>query len=277
MPKVLAHVSALNEGNFVAPEYILNKGGVDINLFKRLCPHRMFPMHTVGEIVENITCDFHGFHWLKDGTPTNNDRKIGCGSAQIGKSGLIIKDFDEPDAFWVDDLAKENLQYSHTRFNTSEKGSWLWMMDIQADLFHIRKGENSVHPELSEITDLNDIEMHQGDGWILQTCSTGWWVFIYPFVFLEWSPGCLAVNYTKPHNIDNEFGFDWNTQFYFDPNTTEEKRKQFEHYVEDVFVEDVNAIEKQVGGYFPLMSASDRLEDHCVHFGKWYIDNVDKK
>lgn len=276
MPKILAHVSSLNNGNFVTPEYILNNGGDHINLFKRFCPHRMYPMHEVGDIVQNISCNFHGFEWNKQGIPINNDRKIGCGEAKVGKSGLVFKDFVEPDAFWVDDLAKEELEYSHTRNNKST-GSWLWMMEIQADLLHIRKGEKSVHPALSEVTDLNDIQMFDGDGWILQTCSTGWWLFIYPFTFIEWSPGCVAINYTRPNNIDEEYGFMWNTQFYFNKNISKERRESFEFFIEDVFVEDVATIEKQASDYFPLMKSSNRLEDHCVHFGKWYLENVNKK
>ena len=69
-------------------------------------------------------------------------------------------------------------------------------------------------PKLAEITDLNGIEMYDGDGWILQTCSTGWWLFVYPYTFIEWSPGCVALNYTTPHNAQSEFGFDWITQYY---------------------------------------------------------------
>ena len=115
--------------------------------------------------------------------------------------------------------------------------------------------------------------MDSGNGWILQTCSTGWWLFIYPFTFIEWSLGCVAVNYTIPRDIKNEFGFEWNTQFYFDPAVSVEQRNTFEELIEDVFVEDVAAIEKQKGKYFPIVNAHNRLEDHCVHFGKWVTEH----
>jgi phenylpropionate dioxygenase-like ring-hydroxylating dioxygenase large terminal subunit len=268
--KVLAHQSAITDKNFVTPDYILNKGTDKVNLFHRYCPHRMYPLAEPGTHTENILCNLHGFEWDKNGIPINNDRKISCGSAQIGKSGLIFKNFIEPDHKWVDILANEtDLEYSHACYGAS-KGSWLWMLDIQADLFHIRKG--GVHPGLSEETNLDEVTLDQGDGWVIQYCSTGFWLVIYPYTFVEWSPGCLAVNYTTPNDKNNEFGFTWNTQFYYSPQTSEEKRRQFET-LEDVFREDVGVIEKQKGPYFPLMKSVSPLEDHCVHFGKWFDKN----
>jgi hypothetical protein len=145
-------------------------------------------------------------------------------------------------------------------------------MEIQADLLHIRSGENSVHPWLSTQENLEEVEMDSGDGWVIQTCSTGWWLCIYPFTFIEWSKGCLAVNYTVPKNIDNEFGFDWVTQFYYSPSITQDKKNIFEK-MEDVFHEDIEAIEAQKGKYFPLMKSTNKLEDHCVHFGEWFRNN----
>jgi hypothetical protein len=276
-PKILAHASAVSKSNFVTPEYILNNDSEQINLFRRFCPHRMYPLADTGTQVEEITCKFHGLKWDKTGIPINNDRNIKCGKADIGRSGLVLKNFVEPDHRWVDDLASEtNLEYSHSRHGTSEKGSWLWMMEIQADLLHIRQGEDVVHPELAEITDLNDIEMYDGDGWILQTCSTGWWLFVYPYTFIEWSPGCVALNYTTPHNAQSEFGFDWITQYYFDKTTIVERREEFEHYIEPVFREDVVAIESQKGPHYPLKKSSNRLEDHCVHYGNWLDSNLNK-
>lgn len=267
-PKIIAHISAIENQNFVVPEYIINKSQGDVNLFHRFCPHRMYPLSSPGSHIDEIHCEFHNFKWSREGVPINNDRKISCGKATIGKSGLIFKDFIEPDHVWVDDLSKEsNLQYSHSMHGTSN-GSWLWMMEIQADLLHIRSGKGAIHPGLSALTNLDDIGMHKGDGWILQTCSTGWWLFVYPFTFIEWSKGCLSVNYTVPKDKNSEFGFDWITQFYYDPSTTIEKRKDFET-LEDVFKEDVGAIEKQKGKWFPLTSATNRLEEHCIHYGNW--------
>lgn len=270
-PKILAHTSAVKTSNFVSPEYIINQSNDKVNLFHRYCPHRMYPLADAGTLLDgNIVCKFHKFEWDKFGLPVNNNRQIACGTAETGKSGLIFKNFVEPNHFWVDDLANEtNLQYSHSHHGTSN-GSWLWMMEIQADLLHISKG--GIHPNLSEVTDLDEVGMHHGDGWILQTCSTGWWLFVYPFTFIEWSKGCLSVNYTIPKDKNNEFGFDWITQFYYNPETSVEKRKEFET-LEDVFHEDVQAIETQKGKFFPLMEAQNRLEEHCIHFGKWVNKN----
>jgi len=271
-PKILAHISSLKDGNFVVPEFILNKREDTVNLFHRYCPHRMYPLSEPGVHVKDVTCKFHGFQWDQNGNPTNNNRKISCGTAEVGQTGLIFKNFQEPDRQWVIDLANEKtLEYSHSCQGTS-KGSWLWMMEIQADLLHIRNGNHVIHPALAAATNLDDVSMTSGDGWILQTCSTGWWLFVYPYTFVEWSPGCLSINYTTPHNVNNEFGFDWITQFYYSPEVTTEKRKEFET-LEDVFKEDVEAIETQKGHWFPIKSAHNRLEDHCVHFGEWVAIN----
>jgi nitrite reductase/ring-hydroxylating ferredoxin subunit len=271
-PKIFAHVASLDNGNFVLPEVILNKSENDVTLFHRFCPHRMYPLHNTGDHVQTITCKFHGFEWDKDGAPVNNDKKLKCGTASVGRSGLVFKDFIEPDHQWVIDLANEQrLEFSHIKQGKSN-GSWLWMMEIQADLLHIRTGDDVVHPWLSSTENLDQVVMESGENWIIQTCSTGWWLFIYPFTFIEWSKGCLSVNYTIPNNINNEFGFEWITQFYYDLNITQQRRNTFEK-LEDVFLEDVETIEMQKGNYFPLIKAMNRYEDHCVHFGKWVKAN----
>lgn len=275
-PKILSHISSLNDGNFASPEFILNKkNNTEINLFRRFCPHRMYPLADTGtQLQGHITCKFHNFEWDENGSPINNNKRLNCGSASIGRSGLIYKDFIEPNHFWVDDLANEdNLKYSHS-VTGSSIGSWLWMMEIQADLLHVWKG--GIHPQLSEITNLDDIGMYEGEGWALQTCSTGWWLCIYPYTFIEWSKGCLAINYAVPKTNNDEFGFEWISQFFYDDTTQPERRKNFEKYFQDVFVEDVIAIEKQKGKYFPLTQSQNKLENHCVHFGKWVKQHLIK-
>ena len=270
-PKILAHVSSVNKSNFVTPEYILNKGDNRINLFHRFCPHRMYPLHEPGDQVEEIQCKFHNFKWSSNGTPINNNKKLGCGNADIGKSGLVFKNFVEPDHHWVTDLAREqNLKYSHSYTGTS-KGSWLWLMDAEADLLHVY--QQGIHPFLAQQINLEDIVMEQGDGWILQNHPTGWWLYIFPFTFVEYgNPGMVMVNTVIPHSKDSEYGFDWITQFYYDATATPDRRYIFET-LEQVFKEDVAAAEKQKGNYFPLMKAMNRYEDPCVHFGKWVKAN----
>lgn len=273
-PKILAHSSVLNQGNYVLHEYIINKGSVGINLFKRYCPHRMYPLHDVGDVVHDIVCNFHNFKWDKNGTPVNNDKKLNCGTATFGRSGLIFQNFHEPNHKWVDDIAQEkNLNYSHCMQGRSA-GSWLWLMDAEADYLHV--GAGHVHPRLSKIIDSKLAMLDQGDGWILQTHKPNWWsLYVYPYTFLEYQPGCLAVNHVVPEDVNSEFNFEWITQYYYDDTVDTDQRKEFET-LEDVFKEDVNAIEKQRGKYFPLMNSSSRLEDHCIHFGEWYRKNVRK-
>ena len=247
-PRVFAHKSIVDKGNFVLPDYILNKGIDTVNLFHRFCPHRMYPLHTPGEHVENIYCKFHAFEWSKDGTPLNNTKKIHCGTTTTGKSGLVFKNFIEPDHQWVDDLAKETeLVYSHS-FQGQSTGSWLWLMDAEADLLHIHK--NGIHPFLSQQVKVENILTDQGDGWILQNHPEGWWLYIYPFTFVEYGrPGCVMVNTVIPTDINNEYGFKWITQFYYHPSVHPNTRMVFET-LETVFKEDVATAELQKGNYF---------------------------
>jgi len=267
--KVLAHLSSTAQGNFVTDNYILHKKDQGVELFNRFCPHRFYPLAELGVTATDHICKFHGLAWTQDGSPKNNNKNIKCGSATVGKSGLVFKNFVEPDHQWVTDLANEvNLQYSHTCTGSS-KGSALWMMEIQTDLLHIRHG--GVHPRLSTMVDLSDVQMEQDDDWVLQTHNDGWWLIIYPWTFVEWSSGCLGINTVVP-NSDSEFGFSWTTQFYFDPVVSQEKRNEFVT-LEDVFKEDVGVIEGQRGPYRPLLNAMERLEDHCVHFGNWVKQN----
>ena len=273
IPKILAHSSSIKNGNFTTPQYILHKNETSVDLMSRFCPHRMYPLADIGTITNgNHVCGFHGFEWTNNGIPVNNNKNIHCGKAVVGKSGLVLQNFIEPNHHWVDDLANEtNLEYSHI-CQGSSKGSWLWMMEIQADLLHIRPGEDVVHPWLSSIENLEEVNMESGDGWVIQTCSTGWWLCIYPYTFIEWSKGCLGINYTVPDNLNSEFGFTWVTQFYYDPSVSQSRKVEFEK-LEVVFNEDVTAIEAQQGPYFPLNTSQNRLEDHCVHFGNWVSAN----
>jgi phenylpropionate dioxygenase-like ring-hydroxylating dioxygenase large terminal subunit len=269
-PKIFAHLSALDSDNFVTSEYILNKTDTGVALLNRFCPHRMYPLADPGTHTGNILCQFHGLEWTKDGEAINSNKRIKCGKSTVGNSKLVFQNFQEPEYSWVNDIRnEENLKYSHSCYGNST-GSWLWMMEIQTDLWHIWKG--GVHPELAAVTDLDTVKMESGNGWILQTHSDGWWLCIYPFTFIEWSLGCLAINTTTPNDINNEFGFTWTTQFYFDPATPEQKRTEFES-LEYVFKQDVDAIEKQKGKYFPLKKSMNRLEDHCVHFGNWVTEH----
>jgi hypothetical protein len=194
-----------------------------------------------------------------------------CGVATTGKSGLVFKNFIEPDHKWVNDLSNEqSLEYSHICTGSST-GSWLWLMDAEADYLHVATGH--IHPRLSTHINMSDVGMDQGEDWIYQEHAAGWWsVYVFPYTFIEYKKGCLSVNYVTPVDENVEFGFSWITQFYYDSKVTPEDRIEFET-LETVFKEDVAAIEMIKGKYFPLMNAMNKYEDHCVHWGQWVLKN----
>lgn len=268
-PKVIGHISALKHGPFVGQEYIMTKVDDEIRLLNRLCPHRFYPIGDLGYI-ENITCKLHGFSFNEDGSSKNNPYKLSCHSSNVGKSGIVFRNFSEPDHKWVNDVANEkNLQYSHCYFGKSD-GNWLWLMEIEADLWHIR--ESGVHPWLSSQINPLDVKLENGDGWIYQEHPDGWWVYVFPFIFIEWTKGCLSINCTFPNDIKIETGYSWLTQLYYDPEVTQEKRDIF-NKIEDVFREDVLVSEQQKTKYIPYKKSLNVLEDQAVVFGEWVEKN----
>lgn len=272
VPKIYAHISSLNKNTFVLPNCIISNNKNDILKFSRTCPHRGYKIGNPGEQNNNIKCILHGFEFDCEGKPINNENELKSQQTlSVGKSGLIFENFKEPDHWWVDTICNEKELIYERSYQGNSVGSWLWMMEIQADLLHVQK--NGIHPVLSELVDLDNVKMENGDNWILQSFDGGFWLFIYPYTFVEWAPGCLGINYTIPNDKQQEFGFSWITQFYYNKNISEQKKKEFE-LLEPVFKEDVEAVEKQIIPYFPLKKALNRLEEHCVHFGQWFKNNV---
>ena len=116
----------------------------------------------------------------------------------------------------------------------------------------------------------------EGDGWVFQKHNAGWWLQLFPFTFVEYgNPGCLVVNYVVPKDINNEYGFDWYSQFYYDPTVHVNDRVVFETF-DTTYSEDIAAVELQNGKYFPLTRTSNYLETHSVNWGNWYTKNLIK-
>ena len=272
-PQFFAHKSALE--NFVTHKHIIthNSQG-ELNAYNRRCPHRGYLMGEPGyRLDDQIICKFHGFKFDKDG----NSIDCKCSNlpgklVNISRSGLIYKNWIEPNHFWVDELEKEtNFIYEHSKIGHSS-GSWLWMMDVESDLLHVRKG--GIHPKLAQQLDVEkDIKCEQGDDWVIQIHPNGWWLFVYPFLAVDYyRPGQLAITYTVPDN-KTEYGFSWISQYYYNPDIPYYQKDYFETFVYDVWLEDVAAIEKLDLPFFPLKKSTHWLEDHSVHFGEWYNKN----
>lgn len=267
LPKILGHVACVGTSNYVTNEFILHLNKSKIDLFRKFCPHKMYPLHEPGELVNEIHCKFHNFKWNIEGAPVNNNKKLTCGTAEIGRSGLILKDFIEPNHQWVADLANETkLVYSHCTTGKSD-GSWLWLMDAEADYLHVYHG--GIHEDLPNDINLSHVKFDNGDGWVIQMHDLNWWsLYIFPLTFIEYKPGCLAINLVTPEDINSEFKFTWLTQFYYDSGVPENERKKFET-LEDVFIEDVRTIEKQKTKFFCISQPENKFEEHSFQFGLW--------
>ena len=271
-PLAVAHKNCADKEMFVAPEYIISKSNDKVKALNKFCPHRKYPLGKTGTFLNKLQCELHGFAFNPDGTAINNNRNLSCPSVKLGRSGLLFRDFEEPDAEWVDDLANEpNLIFSHMTEHKSH-GSYLWSTDVAIDLLHVKSG--TIHPLLMQQVNPEVFKLSEGDGWALQKFSDqGWWLFIYPFTFIEYNrEGCLAINTSIPDNYNNEYGFTWYTQYYYNKDVHADKRLIFET-LDLTFNEDVKASELQKGDYYPLLKVTDDLEKHCVTYGQWVTEN----
>lgn len=285
-PQIYAHRSALNKGNFVAEDKIICKDDSGVRLKSRECPHRGYIMHTPGEVVKNVVCKMHGLAWNSDGSPSQE--KSYCehfyklhdrGSLDTGKSGLLFKNFKEPEnAEWVQVLSEQtDLEFNRTLRGESS-GSWLWFMEQLTDVLHLRQG--GIHPRQSLETPLSTMELDVGDGHVTQiytlaSGTKGYWIYIFPGFAVEFEPGKLLINRVIPNDINNEFGFSWELQLYYSPSVDAVEREEWEKQIE-VFMEDIYAVEKIKKPFFPLRKMVTDLEKLMYHWGEWYLKNLTK-
>ena len=278
-PLILAHESSCNSGGFVVPDRIIVKENNSYALKARVCPHRGYIMHNIGDIITNqIQCKLHGFCWDKTGNPATEEHFYKLphyGTVEKGRSGLLFQNFVEPkDAEWVEILSKEkNLQYTKS-YSGKSNGSWLWLMDLDADLLHFR--ENGVHPRQSLETPLETLTITNGDDWCQQISKSGFWLFVFPFTAIEYEPGKLSVNRVVPNDIKNEYGFEWHTQIYYDPSVDSSRREIWEKLI-NVYLEDIETIENIKPPFYPLKKKINKWEDHTMLWAEWYHKNLIRK
>lgn len=273
-PQILTHKNSLQFGNLVLQDKIVTKSQGVFKVKNRECPHRAYPIGNPGDILQKIECELHGFCWDNNGMPVEpNIYKLqDRGPVNEGISGLLFQNFNEPtESTWVKILENEkNLEYLRSEVGTSH-GSWLWLMDIYSDLLHIRK--NGVHPNLSLEIPLDTLTLEHGKDWVLQkNTGPGFWLFIFPFTAIEWSKGKLSIKRIVPHNIDQEFGFDWQVQLFYDKDIDSSQRKIWESLI-DVYKEDISAIEKIRKPFYPLKKSISKWEDQTKLWGDWYLNN----
>jgi hypothetical protein len=285
-PQLYAHCSALNNGNFVTEDLIICKTNSGLSLKSRECPHRGYTMHTPGDVVKNIVCKMHGLAWAGDGSPCQE--KSYCehfyklhhrGDIAVGKSGLLFKNFKEPEnAEWVQVLSEQtDLEFNRTLSGEST-GSWLWFMEQLTDVLHLRQG--GIHPRQSVETPLSTMELGVGDGYVTQiytlpTGSKGYWIYIFPGFAVEFEPGKLLINRVIPNDVNTEFGFKWELQLYYSPSVDAVGREEWEKQIE-VFMEDICAVEKIKKPFFPLRQMVTDLEKLMFHWGEWYLKSSNK-
>jgi hypothetical protein len=285
-PQLYAHCSALNNGNFVTEDLIICKTNSGLSLKSRECPHRGYTMHTPGDVVKNIVCKMHGLAWAGDGSPCQE--KSYCehfyklhhrGDIAVGKSGLLFKNFKEPEnAEWVQVLSEQtDLEFNRTLSGEST-GSWLWFMEQLTDVLHLRQG--GIHPRQSLETPLSTMELGVGDGYVTQiytlpTGSKGYWIYIFPGFAVEFEPGKLLINRVIPNDVNTEFGFKWELQLYYSPSVDAVGREEWEKQIE-VFMEDICAVEKIKKPFFPLRQMVTDLEKLMFHWGEWYLKSSNK-
>jgi nitrite reductase/ring-hydroxylating ferredoxin subunit len=270
-PRVIAHKSAVTDNVFVTKDRLITKDSFSrISVFNRSCPHKFYPIGEEGGAYSTIQCKLHGFEFDQQGKGINNSCKLKHSvNYSVGPSGLIYENFEEPKYWWIfNQIRDEKLTLAETTSGSST-GSWLWNMDMEVDILHVREG--GIHPWLATQFKKEDIVLSEGDGFVLQTQHDGFWLLIYPFTFIEWSKGCLGIKTVRPNNINNEYGFTWSTQLYFSEETPLCKKYDFAK-LKEVYQEDVIAIE-QITEPYRLIHTNNPLEKQNVHFGEWVNRN----
>jgi nitrite reductase/ring-hydroxylating ferredoxin subunit len=165
IPQIIGHISSCKNKPFIGYEYIMTKVDNTINLFNRTCPHRFYPIGEQLGPTNNITCKLHGFEYDSMGAAVNDHPfKLNCSSYNLGMSGLVFRNFAEPDHEWVACIASEtNLEYSHC-YTGQSNGSWLWLSELETDILHVRK--DGIHPWLSSQYSNEDVKFDDKTSWV---------------------------------------------------------------------------------------------------------------
>lgn len=261
-PRAVAHEAGQG---IVTPDYIYKNK----KLFSRTCPHRYFPIGEVGKICYTPRCQLHNYAFDPlTGNGINNNLTLPFKQAYSDTSGIIWEDFDEPDHWWVSNIADDYpALYLDKTFVGSSPGSWLWNMEMAVDVKHI----GGIHPWLNEHMRDVKIDYDEGDGWVLQSFEGGFWLFVFPFTFIEWAPKQLGIITLHPDDMQKEYGYKWFTQIYRDPELGFKEKSEFD-MIENVWREDVEAVEK-IRRPFKPTATMDPLERHNFLFSKWYLEN----
>jgi hypothetical protein len=271
VPKFYCHEKAFKGKTFfTALANIVSNTDKGYKVFDRSCPHRMYPINDTctGKASDTFECRLHGYSFNEEGSGLNNSLYLHGKSLTKGKSGILFENFNEPDHQWVKDVEQEKNLTLAQIFTGNSKGSWLWLTDLEADCFHIHK--KGIHPELYKEVDIAQLQLINGDGWGLQQRPDGWWLCIYPYTFIEWESGCLAINTIIPDSKETEFGFRWMTQIYVDYDKIHTPK--FDIF-DLIFKQDVKAAEDIKGKYFPITTIQSELEEHSYQFGRWMERN----
>lgn len=268
-PKIHGHVDSLkNHQYFASTSLVIDE---NLNGYTNTCPHRGFPIVTPSTVSTNMRCALHGWEWDSQGNPTNNSVCLKPRKLETGRSGLIFTDWQEPsDAKWVNDLANDDFEYSHSTRRTG-RGDWRWQMDMHVDLLHVDK----IHPLLNGYVDVNNLKTEYGPDWVCQHHAHGWWLFIYPFTHIEWEPGCLYFSEMVP-NHDWANGYEVYIHYMFNKSVPQHVKDNFIAMAEVTFDEDVKAVDELSANsrYRKPRNDLDPLEVDTLHFYEWLEANV---
>jgi phenylpropionate dioxygenase-like ring-hydroxylating dioxygenase large terminal subunit len=188
----------------------------------------------------------------------------------MGKSGFIFTKFEEPDTKWVNDLAHENLKYSHT-FYRNCPGDWRWQMEMHIDLLHV----SYIHPTLNSYIDIPSIKTEAGPNYIAQYHNHGWWLFVYPGYHIEYEPGKLFFSELIPNN--NGIGYQIFGHYLFSPTISQTEKNNFCKVNEITLDEDIVAVANIKTEYVKPRETKNPLEIYNMHWFEYYKKNHARK
>jgi phenylpropionate dioxygenase-like ring-hydroxylating dioxygenase large terminal subunit len=268
-PKLLTHKDVFNNRNFFgSSHYVISK---KLEMFSNRCPHRGNKIIPPGNCKDTFTCGLHGWSWSDAGEPANNNVNLRPRSVNVGHSGLVFLDWEEPSGTkWAKDLAQDQFEYSHSVKKHGE-GDWRWQMEMHVDLLHVSK----IHPLLDSYVDVGKLTTEYGSDWIAQHHDHGWWLFVYPFTHIEYEQGCLYFSEMAPRETGQ--GYDVYIHYLYNTSINTKTRKNFEHIAETTFDEDIQAVNElsAVSKYRAPSNAPHPLEQDIVHFYNWVEENTE--
>lgn len=191
------------------PQYankkILTARGFGVHkLYNNVCPHQGSLI--IDKMQQDIRCQYHGWSWDKDGSPTGQGSTKACNKATLKEMDIFETNGMLFDTFV--DLSYLNIDF--TNFSLYEhrtdtvRASAQTIMEVFLDVDHIPVVHKDVYASIG-IEDAADVEWDYFSWGSVQKVrgktENEWaalWIAVGPYTMIEWQPGALFITVCLP-------------------------------------------------------------------------------